>query len=78
MRDGIDIDLSNLRYVHLDARRNLVTIGGATKFEQIWDTLQPAGKEIRASLYAPQSQEIADIRCQQLAPLHASAHLVRP
>lgn len=57
MRNGIDIDLSNMRYARLDAQRNLVTIGGATKFQQIWDTLQAAGKEIRMSLYAPQGKK---------------------
>ncbi|KAL8991190.1 MAG: hypothetical protein Q9177_000338 [Variospora cf. flavescens] len=46
VRHGIDIDLSNLRYVNLDATKNIITIGGATKFQQIWDVLQPAGKEI--------------------------------
>lgn len=50
MHDGIDIDLSELRYANLDAQNNLLTIGGATKFQQVWDALQPAGKEIRAFL----------------------------
>ena len=52
MRHGIDIDLSNLRYVNLDATKNIITIGGATKFQQIWDVLQPAGKEISRFFYA--------------------------
>lgn len=50
MHDGIDIDLSELRYANLDAQNNLLTIGGATKFQQVWDVLQAAGKEIRTSL----------------------------
>ncbi|KAI4151184.1 MAG: hypothetical protein LQ341_000956 [Variospora aurantia] len=51
VRHGIDIDLSNLRYVNLDATKNIITIGGATKFQQIWDVLQPAGKEITGKCY---------------------------
>ncbi|KAL9639040.1 MAG: hypothetical protein Q9164_001175 [Protoblastenia rupestris] len=46
VRNGIDIDLSKLRYANLDAPNNLLTIGGGTKFQQMWDVLQPAGKEI--------------------------------
>ncbi|SLM38091.1 fad binding domain protein [Lasallia pustulata] len=50
LHDGIDIDLSNLRYAHLDAPNNLLTIGGGTKFQQIWDVLQGAGKEIQTGV----------------------------
>lgn len=50
--NGIDIDLSNFRYAELDETGNHVTIGGATKFLEIWDALWPAGKEVRKSLPA--------------------------
>ena len=50
MHDGIDIDLSELRYANLDVQKSLLTIGGGTTFQQVWDALQPAGKEIRTSL----------------------------
>ncbi|RAL16600.1 FAD-binding domain-containing protein [Aspergillus homomorphus CBS 101889] len=47
MRDGINIDLSNLRYARLDETGNRLTIGGGTKFQEMWDVLYAAGKEIQ-------------------------------
>lgn len=51
VHNGIQIDLGHFRYAKLDAENNLVTIGGATKFEQVWDALYPAGKELRMSFF---------------------------
>lgn len=49
LRDGLQIDLSNFDSVELDAERNLLTVGGATRFAQITDVLYNAGKEFGKS-----------------------------
>ncbi|KAL3461912.1 hypothetical protein BJX64DRAFT_299902 [Aspergillus heterothallicus] len=44
--NGLSIDLSNFRTVELDARENLLTIGGSTKVSQLLDLLWENGKEL--------------------------------
>ncbi|KAL6230189.1 hypothetical protein BDW75DRAFT_223377 [Aspergillus navahoensis] len=52
LHDGIDIDLSNFRYAKLDETGYHLTIGGATKFLEIWDVLYAAGKEVQTGAAA--------------------------
>ena len=46
VQNGINIDLSNFRYANYDNETETVAVGGSTTFEQVWDALQPAGKEL--------------------------------
>ncbi|KAI4161931.1 MAG: hypothetical protein LQ342_004497 [Letrouitia transgressa] len=52
LQNGVDVDLGNFDSVHLDAKRNLLTVGGAAVFSQAIDVLYGAGKELRATLGA--------------------------
>ncbi|KAL3461916.1 hypothetical protein BJX64DRAFT_150703 [Aspergillus heterothallicus] len=45
--NGLNIDLSKFRYAELDDTGYHLTIGGATKFLQVWDVLYAAGKEVQ-------------------------------
>ncbi|KAL2810523.1 hypothetical protein BJX63DRAFT_422986 [Aspergillus granulosus] len=45
--NGLDIDLSKFRYAVLDETGYHLTVGGATKFLEIWDVLYAAGKELQ-------------------------------
>lgn len=45
--NGIDLDLSNFKSVEVDVANSQVTIGGSTTFQQLYDPLYAAGKEIR-------------------------------
>ncbi|KAL2871241.1 uncharacterized protein BJX67DRAFT_343924 [Aspergillus lucknowensis] len=45
--NGLNIDLSKFRYAELDETGYYLTIGGATKFLQVWDVLYAAGKEVQ-------------------------------
>lgn len=47
LQNGVDVDLGNFDSVHLDAKRNLLTVGGAAVFSQAIDVLYGAGKELR-------------------------------
>ncbi|KAI9879288.1 MAG: hypothetical protein M1830_009018 [Pleopsidium flavum] len=47
LKQGIEIDLSNFNSVHLDAERNLLTVGGGTRFAQVIEPLYAAGKEFQ-------------------------------
>ncbi|PYI18226.1 FAD-binding domain-containing protein [Aspergillus violaceofuscus CBS 115571] len=44
---GINIDLSDLRYARLSPAGDSLTVGGGTKFQEMWDVLYAAGKEIQ-------------------------------
>ncbi|KAL3429585.1 hypothetical protein BDV09DRAFT_180144 [Aspergillus tetrazonus] len=44
--NGLSIDLSNFRNVELDTKRNLLTIGGSAKVNQLLDILWENGKEL--------------------------------
>ncbi|WYZ38371.1 hypothetical protein EsH8_III_000285 [Colletotrichum jinshuiense] len=46
LHGGIDIDLGNFNGVQVDATNSQVTIGGSTTFEQLYEPLYAAGKEI--------------------------------
>ncbi|KAF6825542.1 FAD binding domain-containing protein [Colletotrichum musicola] len=46
LHDGIDIDLGNFNGVQVDAANSQVTVGGSTTFEQLYEPLYAAGKEI--------------------------------
>lgn len=45
--NGLNIDMRNLNSVSIDAAANTMTIGGGTIFNQVFDPLYNAGKEIR-------------------------------
>lgn len=45
--DGLAIDMRNFNSVTINAAANTITIGGGTIFNQIFDPLYNAGKEIR-------------------------------
>ncbi|GAW20842.1 hypothetical protein ANO14919_103540 [Xylariales sp. No.14919] len=47
LHNGIDIDLGNFDTVNIDADRNVMTIGGSVIFNNIFDPLYNAGKEIQ-------------------------------
>lgn len=47
LHDGLQIDLSNFDSVQVDSEKNLLTVGGATRFAQIIDILYDAGKQFR-------------------------------
>ncbi|PYI35729.1 FAD-binding domain-containing protein [Aspergillus indologenus CBS 114.80] len=47
MHAGINIDLSDLRYARLSPAGDSLTVGGGTKFQEMWDVLYAAGKEIQ-------------------------------
>ncbi|RAK72528.1 FAD-binding oxidoreductase [Aspergillus fijiensis CBS 313.89] len=47
MQAGINIDLSGFRYAHLHPAGDRLTVGGGTKFQEMWDVLYAAGKEIQ-------------------------------
>ena len=49
MKNAIDIDLSNFMTVEVDASNNRLTVGGAVIFQQVFQPLYNAGKEIRMS-----------------------------
>lgn len=49
--NGLSIDLSNFRSVHLDPSENSFTIGGSAKIYQLDKLLNDAGKEFRMSSY---------------------------
>lgn len=47
MQGGIDLDLGNFQGVEIDTVCNTMTVGGATRFEDITPLLQAAGREFR-------------------------------
>ncbi len=47
LHNGIDIDLGNFNTVNIDVESNTMTIGGSVIFNDIFDPLYKAGKEIR-------------------------------
>ena len=47
IRQGLEIDLSGLKTVDLDAGTNQLTIGGGVIFSDVIPTLYNAGKEMR-------------------------------
>lgn len=70
VHNGIDIDISGLSYAHLDDAKEFLTIGGGTKFQPMWDELQPAGKEIRNYPRRISTLNRADIRVRnRLCPM---------
>ncbi|KAG8170146.1 hypothetical protein KVR01_000891 [Diaporthe batatas] len=44
--NGIELDLSNFKSVEVDVANSQVTIGGSTTFQQLYEPLYAAGKEI--------------------------------
>ncbi|KAL9639047.1 MAG: hypothetical protein Q9164_001182 [Protoblastenia rupestris] len=49
--NGLSVDLSNFRSVHLDSSENRLTIGGSAKIYQLDKLLNGAGKEFRTFSY---------------------------
>lgn len=49
--DGLEIDLSNFDSVDLDAGNNELTVGGATVFSDLYETLYNAGKLLRTCAF---------------------------
>jgi fumiquinazoline A oxidase len=47
--NGIDIDLGNFNTVDVDVKSDTITIGGSVIFDDIFDPLYNAKKEIRKS-----------------------------
>jgi len=47
LQNGIEIDLSNFKSVSLDAANNVLTVGGAVVFSQLYEPLSNAGKMLR-------------------------------
>ena len=48
LKNGADIDLGNFAYANYDTNTQQLTIGGATKFQAMWDVLQPHLREVPA------------------------------
>ena len=48
-QNGIEIDLGLFKNVAIDAAANTMTIGGGVIFDDVFDPLYNAGKEIRSS-----------------------------
>ena len=49
LQNGIEIDLGLFKNVAVDAAANTMTIGGGVIFDDVFDPLYNAGKEIRSS-----------------------------
>ena len=49
LKQGLEIDFSDFNTVNLDAKNNLITIGGGTIFSDVISPLYNAGKEMRES-----------------------------
>lgn len=52
LQEGVQIDLSNFKTVQLDASKNMLQVGGAAVFSQLYDPLFQAGKELRKYQYS--------------------------
>ena len=51
LQNGIHVDLRKFDKVEVDAEANRLTIGGGVLFEDIFDPLYNAGKELRLFAY---------------------------
>ena len=54
--EGVAIDLSNFKSTYLNETANLLTVGAATEYSQLYSILFDAGKELRmyrAFIYCP-------------------------
>ena len=57
--DGISIDLGYFNTTEFDESKTHLTVGGATKYSQLFDLLYDAGKELRTNkiLFIPVRSE---------------------